>query len=113
MLKSIIFSLFLLPFFAGCIYKIKIPQGNIVTQEMVDQLKLGMSKRQVKFIMGTPLVQDHMHVDRWDYIDSIIDPSGVRTSKKITLLFNAEQELIAWQGDLIPGISRDDNLLTN
>jgi len=113
MLKSIIFSLLLLPLVNGCIYKIKIPQGNIVTQDMVDQLKVGMPKRKVQFIMGTPLVQDHMHTNRWDYIESIIDSSGKRASKHITLVFNAKDELISWQGDLTPGVSRDDNLLSN
>ena len=50
------------------VYKISIPQGNIITQEMVDQLRPGMTKRQVIFVMGTPLVRDPYHQDRWDYV---------------------------------------------
>lgn len=50
------------------VYKISIPQGNIITQEMVDQLRPGMTKRQVIFVMGTPLIRDPYHQDRWDYV---------------------------------------------
>ena len=52
------------------VYRIDIYQGNIFSQEMVDQLKPGMTKRQVAFIMGTPLVEDAFHSDRWDYVYS-------------------------------------------
>lgn len=49
-------------------YRIDVRQGNMVTQEMVAQLKPGLSKDQVRFILGTPLVADMFHADRWDYI---------------------------------------------
>lgn len=54
---------------AGCIsvYRMEIAQGNIVTPEQVDQLKLGMTRSQVRFVLGTPLVTDSFHPDRWDY----------------------------------------------
>jgi outer membrane protein assembly factor BamE len=49
-------------------YRIEIQQGNFVSQEMVSQLKLGMSKDQVRFVLGTPLITDSFHADRWDYV---------------------------------------------
>ncbi|MEM6581714.1 MAG: outer membrane protein assembly factor BamE [Pseudomonadota bacterium] len=49
------------------VYKIDVEQGNIVTPEMVGQLKPGMSRRQVRFILGTPLLEDPFNPDRWDY----------------------------------------------
>jgi outer membrane protein assembly factor BamE len=49
-------------------YRIDVRQGNMVTQEMVAQLKPGLSKDQVRFILGTPLVADMFHADRWDYV---------------------------------------------
>lgn len=61
------------------VYKIDVEQGNIVTKEMADQLQLGMSRRQVRFILGTPLVEDTFNPDRWDYVyvkrngDDILD----------------------------------------
>jgi outer membrane protein assembly factor BamE len=49
-------------------YRMEIQQGNFVSQEMVSQLKLGMSKDQVRFVLGTPLITDSFHADRWDYV---------------------------------------------
>ena len=49
-------------------YRIDVRQGNYVTQDMVAQLKPGMTREQVRFVLGTPLVADVFHSDRWDYI---------------------------------------------
>lgn len=49
-------------------YRIEIQQGNFLSQEMVSKLKLGMSKDQVRFVLGTPLIADSFHADRWDYV---------------------------------------------
>ena len=53
------------------VYKIPIEQGNVITQDMVDQLKPGMSREQVEFIMGSPLIRDSFNAERWDYLYSI------------------------------------------
>lgn len=84
------------------VYRIDIHQGNIFDQEMVDQLKPGMTKRQVAFIMGTALVDDAFHSDRWDYIYSN-EPGGEdRLEKKFSVFFENE-ELVGVEGDLRPG----------
>lgn len=49
-------------------YRMEIQQGNFVSQEMVSKLKPGMSKDQVRFVMGTPLITDSFHGERWDYV---------------------------------------------
>jgi outer membrane protein assembly factor BamE len=49
-------------------YRIEIQQGNYVTQEMVAQLKPGLTRDQVRYVMGTPLVSDIFHEERWDYV---------------------------------------------
>jgi len=49
-------------------YRIEIQQGNYVTQEMVAQLKPGLTRDQVRFVMGTPLLTDIFHEERWDYV---------------------------------------------
>ncbi len=49
-------------------YRIDVRQGNFVTQDMVAQLKPGLTKDQVRFILGTPLVSDPFHAERWDYV---------------------------------------------
>jgi outer membrane protein assembly factor BamE len=83
-------------------YRIDIHQGNIFDQEMVDQLKPGMTKRQVAFIMGTPLSQDLFHRNRWDYIYSN-EPNGEdRVEKKFSAFFEKD-ELVGLEGDLRPG----------
>ena len=50
------------------VYRLSIDQGNIITQEMVDQLEIGMSRSQVEYVMGTPLIRDSFSPDRWDYV---------------------------------------------
>lgn len=81
---------------AACVYKLDIQQGNIVEREKIAQLKLGMSKRQVRFILGTPLVQDTFNQNRWDYYYSIRDYSpdnseGSFHQERLTLLFDNDQ----------------------
>ena len=83
------------------VYKIGIAQGNIITQDMVDQLRPGMSKRQVVFVMGTPLVRDPYHQDRWDYIYSFQPGGGVRGQERISVLF-VDDELVSFTGDFVP-----------
>lgn len=54
---------------SGCtVHRLDIQQGNIIKDEMVDQLKIGINKRQVRFIMGSPLLKDPFHANRWDYV---------------------------------------------
>ena len=85
------------------VYRLEVQQGNIVDQEMVDQLRPKMSKRQVLYIMGSPMVVDVFHQTRWDYIFSE-QPSGEdRVQKRISLYFNNDQ-LSGIQGDFRPGV---------
>lgn len=84
------------------VYRLEVQQGNIVDQSMVDQLRPSMSKRQVLYIMGSPMVVDVFHQNRWDYIYSD-QPSGEdRVQKKISLFFRNDQ-LSGIQGDFRPG----------
>ena len=59
-------------------YRMVIQQGNFISQEMVSQLKPGMTREQVRFILGTPLVTDIFHADRWDYVFFRELPNGKR-----------------------------------
>lgn len=89
------------------VYKIGIPQGNIITQDMVDQLRPGMTKRQVIFVMGTPLVRDPFHQDRWDYVYSYQPGGGVRGQESITVFFEDDQ-LVRFTGDFVPSEAASD-----
>ena len=69
MLKRLFFVLFLCGLLGACtIHRLDVQQGNIIKDEQVEKLKIGISKRQVRFIMGTPLIEDPFHVNRWDYV---------------------------------------------
>jgi outer membrane protein assembly factor BamE len=81
------------------VYRIDIPQGNIITQEMVDQLRPGLTKRQVTFILGTPLIRDTFDQDRWDYLYSYQPGGGERVQERLTVFFSDEGELTHFEGD--------------
>ncbi len=99
----------------GCsvpgVYKIDVQQGNIITQEMVDQLRPGMTAQQVRFIMGTPLVTDTFSPQRWDYLYSLEPGRQQRRQERISLMFDDQGRLSGLQGDFMPGLSKDDEIL--
>ena len=74
-------------------YRITIQQGNFISQEMADQVKLGMTREQVRFLLGTALITDMFHADRWDYIFRLLKPSGELTTSRVTVFF--EKSLVA------------------
>jgi outer membrane protein assembly factor BamE (lipoprotein component of BamABCDE complex) len=87
----------------GCafpgVYRIDIPQGNIITQDMVDQLRPGLTKRQVTFILGTPLIRDTFDQDRWDYLYSYQPGGGERAQERLAVFFDDNGELTHFEGD--------------
>lgn len=83
------------------IYTLDIQQGNVIDQIMVDQLKPNMSKRQVTYIMGTSMLKDVFHEERWNYPSSRQKEGGQRKQKKLSLFFD-EDKLIRIQGDFQP-----------
>ena len=74
-------------------YRITIQQGNFVSKEMADQVKLGMTREQVRFLLGTALITDMFHADRWDYMFRLLKPSGELTTSRVTVFF--ERSLVA------------------
>ncbi|MCP9338469.1 outer membrane protein assembly factor BamE [Stutzerimonas xanthomarina] len=115
--KLMLSSLTLVGLFAlaGCsfpgVYKVDIQQGNVVTQDMIDQLRPGMTRSQVRFIMGNPLITDTFHADRWDYLYSIQPGGSQRQQERVSLVFNADDQLAGLAGDFKPGVSRDEAIL--
>jgi len=96
-----IIILFLGLFLAACsVHKIDIQQGNVVTQEMLDQLELNMPAKKVRFVMGTPLLRDVFHQQRWDYIYSFKAGNGQRKQRNITLFFDKKKRLQKIKGDV-------------
>jgi outer membrane protein assembly factor BamE len=81
-------------------YKIDIQQGNFISQDMVGQLKPGMSKDQVKQMLGTPLLTDIFHADRWDYVYWRERPGQKREQRKLTVYFE-DGKLNRLDGDVV------------
>ncbi|HLX81645.1 MAG TPA: outer membrane protein assembly factor BamE [Burkholderiales bacterium] len=82
-------------------YRITIQQGNFISQEMVSQLKPGMTKEQVRFVLGTPLVNDIFNADRWDYVFFKEYPNGKREQRNLSVVFQ-DNRLARVLGDLLP-----------
>jgi outer membrane protein assembly factor BamE len=82
-------------------YKMDIQQGNYVTQDMVAKLKPGMTRAQVRFILGTPLVVDVFRTDRWDYVYVFQKAGKVTEQRKLTVIF-ADDKLLRVEGDVVP-----------
>ena len=82
-------------------FKMDIQQGNVVTSKMLLQLKPGMTKSQVRFIMGTPLVVDSFHKDRWDYFFQMRQAGKIIEQRRVILDFEKEL-LIKVRGDVVP-----------
>jgi len=103
--------LLLLPFLAACSntpqianylspYRIDVRQGNLVTQEMVAQLKPGLTREQVRFILGSPLVADMFHVDRWDYVYRYRPGRGETQQRNLAVFFQ-DNKLTRVSGDVV------------
>lgn len=81
------------------IFQVVISQGNLVDQEMLDKLEIGMTESQVKFVMGTPLISDTFYPNRWDYFTSVTQGENTYTNQKITLYFK-DNKLVSWEGEI-------------
>lgn len=68
-------------------HKIDVQQGNAIKAETLDQLKIGMTEKQVIYLLGTPMIRDMFHKDRWDYVYTLKQGDGPMARKKLTLLF--------------------------
>ena len=81
-------------------YRMEIQQGNYISQDMVLQLRPGMSKDKVRFVLGTPLVTDVFHADRWDYVYFRDIQGRGREERKIAVIFE-DGKLARILGDVV------------
>ncbi len=84
-------------------YRIEIQQGNALTQDMVQQLRPGMTKDQVRFVLGTPLVTDIFHGNRWDYPYYRERAGSKREESRIVVYFE-EGKLVRVEGQAMPAV---------
>ena len=83
------------------IYKIDVQQGNVIEDDMLSKLHPGMTKRQVKYVLGTPVIVDVFHQDRWDYLYSFKHGGEIRKQHHISLFFK-DDKLVRLEGDVKP-----------
>ena len=102
-MRHLLFSLALALLASGCslVYKLDVQQGNLFDKETVDSLKLGMTKRQVTLIMGSPSVVSPFDQNRWDYVSSIRRGRNKMDSKDLILSFE-DDKLAKIEGDYFP-----------
>lgn len=80
------------------VYRIPVLQGNYLEEDMVEQLEVGLTKRQVRYIMGTPMIQDTFNNDRWDYFYSVRRGDDTLRSNHFTVHFK-DDRVTHWDGD--------------
>ncbi len=90
---------------SGCqfprLYRITVQQGNVITQEMVNKLKPGMTRSQVAFVMGDPVLKNTFDENKWDYIYTVDLPGYYQEQKHLSLFFTGDV-LAYMTGDLAP-----------
>lgn len=96
--RSLLGFLFALTLLAGCSklsifkpYYITLDQGNIFTQEQVDEIQLGMSGRQVRFVLGTPTLVDTLNPNRWDYLYTLTQQDELSIKQHLSIIFENDK----------------------
>lgn len=83
------------------VHRINVQQGNVITQQMIDKLKPGMTRSQVRFVLGNPVVDDNLDADRWDYIYTF-QLAGGDTLRKVLSVYFVDERLSYFEGDFLP-----------
>jgi outer membrane protein assembly factor BamE len=87
------------------VYKMTVQQGNIVTEEMVDRLEAGMTRNQVRYLLGTPMLVDIFHQDRWYYTYTIKRGHGEMEKRPLAVFFDGD-EMVRVEGFIRPNAQR-------
>lgn len=92
----------------GCqlpsIYRIDVQQGNALEAELVEKITLDMNKEQVRFILGTPLIVDSFHPDRWDYVYLLTPSRGEQQRSQLTIIFDRDEVIDIVKRDIADAV---------
>jgi outer membrane protein assembly factor BamE len=112
-LRALLAALALAVLVGGCgrfnpftVHRMEIQQGNYLTQEMVSQLQPGMTRDQVRFVLGTPLLTDIFHDDRWDYVYHRRRADAREAEQRRLSLFFEKDRLVRVEGDITTGLEK-------
>ena len=103
LLQSILVAALFIVTFPGCVYRMDVPQGNRIDAGLVEELKIGMSRNQVQYLLGSPAVDDLYHPDRWHYIYYYKTGKDGSIEKRHMTLHFKNDLLSAIEGSLNPG----------
>lgn len=92
------------------VYRLDINQGNFLSQDMVDRLKVGQTRQQVRLALGTPLVMTVFRENRWDYVYQFSQRGRVQEQRLFTVYFT-DDLLARWEGDEMPQSAQELNRL--
>jgi outer membrane protein assembly factor BamE len=113
-MRTIVLVLLLPPLLAACnplrvlsVYRMEIQQGNYVTQEMVSKLQAGMTRDQVRFVLGTPLLVDIFHDNRWDYVYRRQRSGSREVEERRLSVFFDNDRLVRIEGDVTVGLETE------
>ncbi|GAA5213762.1 outer membrane protein assembly factor BamE [Corallincola platygyrae] len=103
-LKHLFIALVLLPlsgcaWFSDLVYKVDIPQGNYIDEQQVEKLRVGMTKEQVKFVLGTPMVKNSFRDTTWYYVYRLKTGKGAEYNKRLIAKFDDQEKLASVEGD--------------
>jgi outer membrane protein assembly factor BamE len=91
-------------------YRPDVQQGNFVSEEMMAQLRAGMTRDQVRFLLGTPLLTDIFHADRWDYVFRLQKGNGEILTSRVSIFFN-DDRVARYEGGNLPSENKFLNLI--
>ncbi|MEN9543706.1 MAG: hypothetical protein RLZZ598_539 [Pseudomonadota bacterium] len=83
-------------------YRVEVVQGNVVTKEMADQVKTGMTRQEVRDALGAPLLTDPFHAERWDYVFTIRRQGTIYQQRRVTAIFGKDDRLTNFETDELP-----------
>ena len=92
-------------------YRFDIPQGNYITADAIGQVKVGMTREQVRAVLGTPLIVDTFRTNRWDYVFHYLHANGKSESRRAAVLFDKDKVLKVDSTDLPASEAADDPIL--
>ena len=101
-ITALVIALLSIAIASGCVYRQNISQGNLIKEEDLDQVRVEMTRSQVRFLLGTPMVDDPFHADRWDYVYYLKVGRQDASAKRWVSIF--------FEDDVVIEIRRDQEL---
>jgi outer membrane protein assembly factor BamE len=77
----------------GCVYRVNIPQGNYLEAKSIEQLQVGMTRSQVRYVLGTPMISDPFHPDQWDYLYYFKDGKTRKVDRRLIIVYFSDEKV--------------------